>query len=266
MQPLQVALRRQDNELRALAGRYGAGELGDRAGGVSRGRGAQYPVDGELGGVADDCFHVAGIDLLLAGGIKSELLDLAARQRPVGADAGEQQVARVGRDREAVAAQRVADQRLEIVHLVGIAGDRRRLRRLLKQRAQRIGGAQIAGFHDEGRRERAAVDERLQRGRSDAPASRRAHDLGAAEHRHRLRFDGEAVGIGVEIGVIEANDLPGRRFALGNERSQAAGALGHEAGIGAVEQHGCDARPRRLQKRLSLVGLYGDHGSTTDEV
>ena len=149
------------------------------------------------------------------------------------------------------------DDALEVARLVGVAGDRGSLRRFLEQPAHGVGGLQIAGLDDERRRQRAAFEQRLQRRGVDATAGSGAHDLRAAEHRDRLQLDGETVGIVVEIGVVEADDLAA--IARRNQRGELCRPLEDQAGVGAVEQHRGNLRPRRVEERLGLMGLDGDH-------
>ena len=211
-----MALRGDDDRLRAFAGGDGAGELGDGARGVARRRRASSDaVDRQLGGVADDGLDVVGIDLALAGGVERELLDLAARQRAVGAERGRRSSSRAsGVMASPCALSTSRDEAFEVVRLVGIAGDGRGLRRFLEQRAQGVVG--LAGC----RPRRSAWPPSVppsSSGFSAAAVMRRPAvartTLRAAEHRHRLQLDGEAVGIVVEFGVVEAQDLARRVVA-----------------------------------------------------
>ena len=259
----KIALQGDDDPLRAFAGGNGAGELGDGAAGIAGGGGIERAVDGELGSIADDGLDVRGIDLGLAGRVQRQLFDLAARHGAVGAHAGDQHLAGIGRDGEAVRLQRFADEALDVARLIGVAGDGGGLCRLLKQHAHGVGGLQVAGLHDQRRRQRAAFEQRLQRSGGDASPGRGAHDFGAAEHRDRLQLDGEAVRIVVEVGVVEADDLAA--IARGDEGGELRGALGDKPGVGSIEQHRGNLGPRRVQVRLGLMGLDGNHGARRSE-
>ncbi len=64
----------------------------------------------------------------------------------------------------------------------------------------------------------------------------------------------------IEVGVIETDDLAPRVFARGEQARELAGTLANQPGIGAIEEHRREARAGRLEERLGLMGLYGDHG------
>ena len=164
----------------------------------------------------DDGIHIGHVDFGLACRIKRELLHLAARQRAVGAKACEQQFPRVGRDRKLVARQRLADEPLKVVAFVPVTSHGCGGGRLFKQGAHRVGGAQVARFHDERCRQCVAFDQRCQRRGRHAAAGDGAHDLGAAEHRYGLKLHGKTIGVLVEIRLVEANDLA--IVARGDER------------------------------------------------
>jgi hypothetical protein len=74
-----------------------------------------------------------------------------------------------------------------------------------------------------------------------------------------LQLNGEAVRILVEVGIVEANNFPGRFLALRNQSRKRARTLGDETGIRSIKQYGGLAWTRRLEKVLSLMSLDGDH-------
>ncbi len=71
-----------------------------------------------------------------------------------------------------------------------------------------IARLEVACLDDQRCRQRAAFEQRLQGRGVDAAPGRGAHDLRAAEHRYGLQLDCEAIGIRIEVGVVEAHDLP----------------------------------------------------------
>ena len=66
----------------------------------------------------------------------------------------------------------------------------------------------------------------------------------------------------LEVGLVDANHLTGRRFAAGPARGQLTGALGDLAAVGTIEQDGAARRARGLEEGVRLMGLYGDHGAS----
>jgi len=118
----------------------------------------------------------------------------------------------------------------------------------------------VSRFDDECCGETVAVDQRLQSRRIHPASGDGAHDLGAAEHRHRLQLDGKTVGLAVEVGIVETDDLAWRILTCGDEGRELGCALGDEPGVRSIEQNGRGAGTRRLQERFGLMGLYGDHG------
>ena len=263
VQPQEVPLQGQDHGLRILAARNAAVAFVDRCRSATRRGGHHDPVERQLGRVADGGLHVAFLDRALVQGIERELLDLGARQAAVGAEASYQHRPRFRRDLQLRRGQHLADHAFEVARLVREAGDGGRVRRFLEQAAQGVVGAQTAGLHDQETLQRAALDQRFQRRGGDAPARCRAHDLATAEHGRGLQLNGDAARIILQAGVVDAQDLAGGVLALGEAFGQPCRPFGHQARVGAIQQHRRWGRGggllEALQEGVGLVSLDGDH-------
>ena len=106
-----------------------------------------------------------------------------------------------------------------------------------------------------------AVNEALEHGPVHPPSGNRADDLGAAEHRHRAELHGQPVGIGFEIGVIEADDFARYRRAFRHGLGKLMSALARESCVGAVEKHRANSCIRREEELGGLMCLDGNHGA-----
>ena len=107
----------------------------------------------------------------------------------------------------------------------------------LEQFAQARVGTEIARLHDQEIGE-VLCEQRLERRHIELGSGGDPHDALFGEHRDGPKRDLEPRGVLGEIAIVEANDLglplPPSREDLG----QRAGALGHQPGVGPVNEHG----------------------------
>ena len=165
----------------------------------------------------------------------------------------------IARDFHACVAQHLRHQAVEILTLVAVTWQRREIRALLEQQAQRIVRLEVAGLDDHPPFELAIGQQRLERGGGDPAAGGCAHHLAAAEHRDRSQLQRQSVGLGLELGILDAYDLAGRVAGLLEAFADIAGAFRHQPLIRSVDQNGLDGRRDRLDELPDLVGLDANH-------
>ena len=105
----------------------------------------------------------------------------------------------------------------------------------------------------------AALHQRLEQRGRDAPAGDGAHDLAAAEHGHGLQLDADAVGIVLQVGVVETHDLARRVFALGQALGECAARSATRPASVPYSRTAGGSAIERAQEGVGLVRLDGDH-------
>ena len=146
--------------------------------------------------------------------------------------------------------QAVADHRGEVARAVGIAADRGGPRRVVEHAAQRRAAGEFAGLGHDERIARHVVEKAGEEPRQPVRGVAHPHHPAPADQAELRRFVGEARRIGGERGAGQIGDAERVAQIRADGAREGVGALAHQPGIGAVEQHRADFRVGALQKRL----------------
>ncbi len=185
------------------------------------------------------------VDVVLADAaaalrVQRELDHLRARQSLVGPEPRHQIIARLAVDAEPGLGKLRIDQAGKGA-VAAVAGQRRGGLVGLEQFAQSGIRPEVAGFDDQGIVE-LRRQQRFERGHVELGPGGDSHDALRREHRHGPELDFEPRRILAEIAIIEPDDLSRPVSAPGEELSERAGPLGHQAGVGPIHQHGAARR------------------------
>ena len=256
MQPVQMAQQRADDRDRAFAFLKHAREGAIERRGIALGGSQHRVVERQRGAVADDDLRIGEFDAAARAGVERQLLQFGAGQQAVAAQMLDEKRDGIAADRDAMRRKGVADDRGEIARVVGVATDRGGMRRLLEGAAQRRAARQFAGLGDDQRVARHVGEKAGEKRRLLIAGIAQADDAAARHQADLRRLVGEARRIGGECRGGQLGDAE-RVAQIGADRArQRVGALPHEPGIGAEQQHGANLRVGPAQKPVDLPRGY----------
>ena len=198
-------------------------------------------------------------DGAVAGGIERQLLQLAAAEQAVGAEQPGQGLARVAVEAQPEFAQHGLGQDRDVAGLVRVAGQRDRGLGALQQGPQRIAGLQVARLDDHPGIGRRIRQQRCQRGCERLGAGPHEDAAPAAEQADRAGLVDQPQRIGRDVVTVDPHQLERVVGVVDRGPGQLPGALAHQPGIGAEDQHHRIAGVGPTQEGLDLVRLLGDH-------
>lgn len=226
--------------------------------------GVDQRIEDAAGDIADHRLHIVQGDLRLAPSIERQLLDLGQARTPISTQAHGQDVARLTGDALAILLKRAVDEFGQSPLVIGVAGERKRPRRLLAERPQGRALGEVSRLHHDASPGDVRLQGRIHR-RGIIAASGPYPDAAlAAEQADRTGLVHEPACIrGEDIAVyLDQGEGIGR---IGDETlGQTFGALEDEASIRPVDEDDRDLRRGSApQQGLDIAGLDGGQGLVT---